>query len=127
MIILFTPYQTTTLLKWMFSQKIVFTSSLLLNGKCSIQVLYIRPPNNSDDLCLLFCLYPSSMVQAIPVCHSLTGVDVSREMVDFANKTYADETVSFHCMDIGTVSHNIMLTVQHNIMLIAQHNIMLIV
>ena len=26
-----------------------------------IQLLYIRPSNNSDDLCLLFCLFPSSM------------------------------------------------------------------
>ena len=22
----------------------------------------VRPPNNSDDLCLLFCLFPSSMM-----------------------------------------------------------------
>jgi hypothetical protein len=31
-------------------------------------------------------------------------VDVSQEMVDFANKTYADENVTFHCLDIETVS-----------------------
>ena len=49
------------ILKWMFSQKLVFKSSWLLNGLCVIQVC---PPTtcNSDDLCLLFCLlYPSSM------------------------------------------------------------------
>ena len=34
-----------------------FKSSLLLNGWWGIQV---RPPNNSDDLFLLFCLCPSS-------------------------------------------------------------------
>ena len=37
-IILFTSYQTTTLPKWMFSQKLLFKSSLLLNSKCGIQV-----------------------------------------------------------------------------------------
>ena len=51
--ICFTPYQTSTLPKWMFPQKLLFKSSLLLNGKCSIQV---RPPTNSGDLCLLFYL-----------------------------------------------------------------------
>ena len=40
--------------KWMFSQKLRFKSALLLVGKYSIKV---RPPNNSNDLCLLFCLY----------------------------------------------------------------------
>lgn len=44
----------------------------------------------------------SLLSQAIPVVHTLTGVDISQEMVNFANKTYADETVSFHCMDIAT-------------------------
>ena len=38
MIIRFTPYQTTILLNWMFSQKLSFKLSLLLNGKCGIQV-----------------------------------------------------------------------------------------
>ena len=33
--------------KWMFSQKLLFKSSLLLNGSCGIQV---RPPNNGDIL-----------------------------------------------------------------------------
>ena len=51
MIIWFTPYQTTTLQKWMFFQKLYFRSSLLLNGQCGIQV---GPPNSSDDLYLLF-------------------------------------------------------------------------
>ena len=58
-IIQFTPYQPTTLPKGMFSQKLLFKSSLLLNGQCGIQV---RPQPNSDDLCLLFCLYPFSIV-----------------------------------------------------------------
>ena len=57
-IIWLTIYQTTTPPKWMFSQKLLFKSSLLQNGKCGIQV---RPPNNSDDLCLTFCLYAYSM------------------------------------------------------------------
>ena len=38
-----------------------FKSSLPLNGKCSICDIRVCPPNNSDNLCLLFCLYPSSM------------------------------------------------------------------
>ena len=38
MIIRFKQYQTTTLSKWMFSQKLLLKSSLLLNGKCSLQV-----------------------------------------------------------------------------------------
>ena len=58
MIIRFTPYQTTTLPKWMFSQKLLFKSSLLLNSKCCIQV---SSPNSCDNLCLFFCLYPSSL------------------------------------------------------------------
>ena len=33
-------------------------TSLPLNGQCSNQV---RPPNSSDDICLLFCINPSSM------------------------------------------------------------------
>ena len=61
MIIRFTPYQTTTLPKWMLSQKRLFKSSLLLNGNCGIQV---RPPITNEDLCLLFCFYPSSMFGA---------------------------------------------------------------
>jgi hypothetical protein len=41
------------------------------------------------------------------VYHTLTGVDISQEMVDFANKTFADETTTFHCMDIAKVRcHN---------------------
>ena len=51
MFIRFTPYQTTTLPKWMFKQKLLFKSSLLLNCWCGIQVC---PPNNINDLCLLF-------------------------------------------------------------------------
>ena len=52
MIIRFTPYQTT-LPKRMFFQKLIFKSSLLLNGFCGIQG---RPPNSSNDRCLPFCL-----------------------------------------------------------------------
>ena len=44
--------------KWMFSQNFLFKSSLLLNGKCGIQVCL---PTISDELCLLFCLNPSSI------------------------------------------------------------------
>ena len=57
MIFQFTPYQTTTLPKWMFFLQLFFKSSLLLNGQCGIQVL---PPNSSDDICHFFCHYPSS-------------------------------------------------------------------
>ena len=42
-----TLYQTTTIPKWMFSQKLFFKSSLLLYKFCS--------PTSSDDLCFLFC------------------------------------------------------------------------
>ena len=38
MIFQFTPYQTTTLPKWMFFLKLFFKSSVLLNGQCGIQV-----------------------------------------------------------------------------------------
>ena len=48
-IIQFIRYQTTTLPKWMFSQKRCDKSSLLINY--------------SDNLCLLFCLYPFSIGQ----------------------------------------------------------------
>ena len=60
MIIRFTPYKTTPPLKWMFTQKLVFKSSLLLNAECVIQELYV-PPTSSHDLCIPFCIYPSSM------------------------------------------------------------------
>ena len=53
-IIWLTPHQINTQRKWMFFQKPFFKSSLLLNGQCDIQEL---PPNSSDDLCLLFCLF----------------------------------------------------------------------
>ena len=57
-IIRFTPLQTTTLPKWMFSQRLLFKSSLLLNGLRGIQV---GPQTNSDNFCLPFPIYPSSM------------------------------------------------------------------
>ena len=66
MIIRFTPYQTTTLpAKWRIFQKtfVQNVSSLLLNSQCGIQV---RSPTNSDDLCLLFWLDPSSMAPHHP-------------------------------------------------------------
>ena len=59
MIFPFTPHQTTTLPKWIVFKKLLFKSSLLLNGQCCIQV---RPPKSIDDLCLLFCINPSYMV-----------------------------------------------------------------
>ena len=43
MIIRFTPYKTTPPLKWMFTQKLVFKSSLLLNAECVIQVYCMSP------------------------------------------------------------------------------------
>ena len=46
-------YQTTTLPKWIFFQKLFFKSSLPINCYCYIQ---FRPPTSSDDFCLLFCL-----------------------------------------------------------------------
>ena len=58
MIILFTQYQTTTIRKWMFSQKRLFKSSSLVNGECGIQVHH---PQNNNELSLLFCLDPASM------------------------------------------------------------------
>ena len=65
LIIHFTPYeyQTTTLQKWMFSQNILFRSSLLLNGLCGIQV----PTSTKEQqrplpspLSLLFFYAPSA-------------------------------------------------------------------
>ena len=47
-----TVYHTTNL------PTLLFKSSFMLNGQCRIQV---RLLSNSDDLSLLFCLYPSSM------------------------------------------------------------------
>ena len=35
---------------------------LVENSKCGKEFNKFRPPNSSDDLCLLFCLYPSSLV-----------------------------------------------------------------
>ena len=52
MIIQFKPYQTTNLQKWMFSPKLFFKSSMV-----SAAFKYV-----SDDLRLLFCLNPSSMI-----------------------------------------------------------------
>jgi hypothetical protein len=49
------------------------------------------------------------LLQAIPVYHTMTGVDISQEMVNFANKAYADETVSFQCMDIAAVSNCVLI------------------
>ena len=68
------PHQTTTLPKWMFSQKNFFKSSLPLNGWCGIQVfrpIYKRRPLR---LCLHFCIYPSSMIQKNYSFHSATEV-----------------------------------------------------
>ena len=56
--------------RWMFSKKLVFKPSLLLNGQCGIQV---HPPTNNDDLCLLFSLYPSSMGGEETCCWELVG------------------------------------------------------
>ena len=63
MIIWFTLHRTTTLPKWMFFQKLFFKSSLMLISQCGI---HFRPPNSSDDLCFLFCLYPPSMPTILP-------------------------------------------------------------
>ena len=53
---------TTHLPKLDVLPKSLLQISLLLNGKCSIQV---RPPTSS--LCLLFCIYPSSMATITPI------------------------------------------------------------
>jgi hypothetical protein len=53
------------------------------------------------------------LLQAIPVYHTMTGVDISKEMVNFANKAYADETVSFQCMDIAAVSNCVSICIVH--------------
>ena len=58
LLIQFTLYQTITLPKWMFSQNLLFKSSLLLKGLCGIQV---NLPTSSDYLCLLFCIHTTSM------------------------------------------------------------------
>ena len=65
MISWFTQHQTITYPKWLFSQKLFFKSSLLLNEFCSIQT----PQTSSDDLCLLFCIYPSSMADKLQVLY----------------------------------------------------------
>ena len=70
-IIQFTLYQTTTLSKWISFQKLLFKSSLLLNGfsaafKYICTMYIIHPSANCDDLCLLFCLYLSSMIGTMP-------------------------------------------------------------
>ena len=59
MIIRFTPYQTTTLPKWMFSQiffQIILAAKWLVRHSSTV-----HPLTNSDDFCLLFCLYLSSV------------------------------------------------------------------
>ena len=56
--------------------KIIFNSFLLLNGQCGIQV---RPPASSDDFCLPFYMYPSSMV----ACYSYT----SRKRISCSSQT----------------------------------------
>ena len=64
MIIRFTPYQTASLSKGMFSQKLRFKLSLKQKGYSA--AFKYAPPNNSDDLCLLFCLYPRDTLPAHP-------------------------------------------------------------
>ena len=56
MIIRFTPHQTTILPNWMFSQNLIFKSSLMPISQCGILFKYDCPPTSSDDLYLLFCI-----------------------------------------------------------------------
>ena len=53
----------------MFFQKLLFKSSLLLNGYC---VIVVRSQNSSDDLCFLFCLmlliWLTCLASRIPAC-----------------------------------------------------------
>ena len=51
-----TPNQHPSSQSGMFSQKLFFKSSLLPN-----EAFKFVPPSSSDDLCLLFCIYPSMM------------------------------------------------------------------
>ena len=48
---LFTPHQTTTFSKWLFSQNVFFISSWLVRHSS-------MSPTSSDDLCHPFCIYP---------------------------------------------------------------------
>ena len=66
MIFQFTPYQTTTLPKWMFFLKLFFKSSVLLNGQCGIQV---HPQTAATTFAfllwsLLLCSVPTRDVKA---------------------------------------------------------------
>ena len=47
----------------------------------------------------------SLLAQAIPVSCHLVGVDCSHEMVEFANESFASETITFQKMDIVKI-HN---------------------
>ena len=50
----------------MFSQKLFFKSSLLLNGYWLVVRRSSTSPNQySNELCLLFCIYPCSMLQCL--------------------------------------------------------------
>ena len=62
------PYQT----KWMFFQNLFYKTSLLQNSWC----FQICPPNHSDDICLLFCLYPSSV-------HSPSKLKGNRKRINY--------------------------------------------
>ena len=67
MIIRFTPYQITTLPETIFSQIFLFKSSLLLNGKCGIQVYVPQTTATtsafSSVLILLLCCIPRDFGQ----------------------------------------------------------------
>ena len=39
---------------------------LVENSQCGKEMIQFRSPSSSDDLCLRFCMYPSSMILPIP-------------------------------------------------------------
>ena len=38
--------------------------------------IQVRPPNNSDDLCLLFCRFPSSMLLLLQLTKSVQSTEL---------------------------------------------------
>ena len=62
------PFQKVALILFILFFKIILEEN---NSKCSKELNKFCPPNSSNDLCLLFCLYPSSMGPLQPANNSL--------------------------------------------------------
>ena len=62
------PFQKVALILFILFFKIILEEN---NSKCSKELNQFCPPNSSNDLCLLFCLYPSSMGPLQPANNSL--------------------------------------------------------